>query len=113
MTRLARAYLYIGFLAVAVFGCATVSKAVHVADTCAPSPGEIDAVFAAASNPVQASALAAIDLLDFALCVKQAAVDEQIAVLAPPLDASLATVDALTEASPVLPNLRAWRAAHP
>lgn len=118
MIRLARAYLYLGMLAVLAFGngCATTAKVtakvIPIVKSCEPSTDQEMAILEAAAQPTQAEALAAIDALGFVLCLAQKGVDEAIAALTP--KAGTATL-ALTAASysPVLDNLQAWRTAHP
>lgn len=114
MIRLARAYIYVGLLVVALFGggCATTKAVGSVAKACEPTAAQGMQIMDAASNPVQAEALIAIDALGFVLCVAQRAVDEDIASLAPKTDAG-ALERSAESYSPVLDNLRAWRAAHP
>lgn len=113
MNALARAYLYVGLLAVLLFGgCATTKAIGAVAKSCEPSTDQETAILGALSNPAQAVALAEMDALGFALCVMQKGVDEIIAAVTPkPGTAALALTAAAY--SPVLDNARAWRAAHP
>ena len=115
MIRLARAYLHLGILAVALFGagCATTRTAIAIVKCAVPTATQLDQIFTAASTSADpAIAAAAIDLLDFALCVKQAAADKEIATLTPNPDAGAVAAEA-SEYSPALDNLRAWRAANP
>lgn len=114
MIRLARAYIYVGLLVVALFGggCATTKAFGAVAKACEPTAAQGMRIMDAANNPVQVEALAAIDALGFALCLVQRGVDEGIASLAPKSDAG-ALERSAESYSPILDNLRAWRAAHP
>lgn len=96
----------------ALFGCATTSKVGTIAQSCEPSTAQEMQLVQAASNPDRALALAAIDGLGFVLCVLQRGADEAIGALQAK---SGETVLALTASaySPVVANLKAWRAAHP
>lgn len=97
------------FLVVLLFGCAHV-KAVAV--SCEPTTDQEMAILDAAGKPTQLEAIASIDALGFALCVLQRGADEAIQALsAKPETASIAST--MSGWSPVLDNLRAWRAAHP
>lgn len=95
-----------------LYGCATLRKTTPVVKSCEPSTDQEMAILEAAAKPSQAEALAAIDALGFVLCVLQRGADEAIAALAAkPETASIAAT--MNGWSPVLDNLRAWRAAHP
>ena len=115
MKRLLAILMFVGLLVTAAImffgmhGCAHVAA---VAKACEPTTDQEMAILEAAAKPSQVEALAAIDALGFVLCVAQRGVDEAIGSLTPkPGTKALA----LTAGgySPVLDNLRAWRAAHP
>lgn len=95
--------------ALMMHGCAHVAA---VAKACEPTSAQEMALVQAASNPSQAEALAAIDALGFALCVAQRGADEAIGALAAPAGQTTLALTA-SAYSPVVANLRAWRAAHP
>ena len=90
-------------------GCAHVTA---VAKACEPTTDQEMAILEAAAKPSQAEALAAIDALGFVLCVAQRGADEAITALTPKPGAKALALTA-GGYSPVLDNLRAWRAAHP
>jgi hypothetical protein len=101
--------LYVLTVAVLLFSCAHVAA---VADACKPTTAQEMAIVEAASHPVQAEALAAIDALGFALCVLQQGADDAIGALQS--KAGETTLALTAEAySPVVANLKAWRKAHP
>ena len=102
------------FLAVLVglSGCATTKAVGTIAKSCEPTTDQEMAILEAAAKPSQAEALAAIDALGFVLCVAQRGVDEAIGSLTPKPGAKALALTA-GGYSPVLDNLRAWRAAHP
>lgn len=106
------AILFLGSALYQQAGCATVAKAGPVAKSCEPSTDQEMAILDAAAKPSQAEALAAIDALGFVLCVLQRGADEAIASLAPKAGETALALSA-SGYSPVLGNLRAWRAAHP
>jgi hypothetical protein len=99
--------------ALMMHGCATTAAVDAVAKTCEPSTDQESAILAAASSSGdQALALTAIDALGFALCVLQRGADEAIAALTPKAGATALALTASTY-SPVVDNLKAWRAKHP
>jgi hypothetical protein len=115
MTRLLKILMIVAAVVAAfiaalmMHGCAHVSA---VADACKPTTAQEMAIVEAASHPVQAEALAAIDALGFALCVLQQGADDAIGALQS--NAGETTLALTAEAySPVVANLKAWRKAHP
>ncbi len=115
MTRLFYWIAYLLFLVTAL-GCATTK---HAVISCEPTTAQETQLLTASSNTDELAALALIDAVDFALCVKQAFADKYITnhqQPPAPADAGGLTAD-LAQANSVdairFRNLVDWRAEHP